>query len=78
MLSRGLLDPDFDLMSVEFIVRDPGMRVCDTYRFNADLRVFEVDGSSLYARAAPEHGWTQDDAAPIGERQYDFARRAQP
>lgn len=65
-----------DLMKLEFLVRDLGMRVWDTYRFNADLRVFSADGSRVTAMPGPFHSWEEDVATPIGDRGYDFTDRS--
>lgn len=57
--------------SVTLWVRDLGMNVRDTYKFNADLRLFSRDGSRFIVRPEPEHSWQEDFAQPLQERHYE-------
>jgi hypothetical protein len=68
---EGTFNPEIDLFDLEFWVRDLGVNVRDTFRFNADLRVFRQVGSDLKAFQAAEHSWIEDVASPIGERAYE-------
>jgi len=74
----GMLATDEDvnnpanwLFNLEFWVRDLGMNVRDTYKFNGDLRLFERDGSRLVVRNEPPFPWDQDIATPMPGRTYE-------
>lgn len=59
------------LFNLTLWVRDLGMNVRDTYKFNSDLRLFSRDGSRLLVRAEPEHNWTENVAQPLQQRVYE-------
>ncbi|MGX7679059.1 hypothetical protein ACSMXN_09175 [Jatrophihabitans sp. DSM 45814] len=59
------------LLDLEYWVRDHGANVRDTYRFNADLRFFERDGSRLIVKPEPAFPWTEAWADPSSRRIYD-------
>lgn len=56
-------------------VRDLGMNVRDTYKFNSDLRLFSRDGSRLLVMPVPEHDWSENVAQPLQDRQYERLER---
>lgn len=51
--------------NVEFCVRDLGSRIAQYLRFNADLRVFERDGTRLVLLPEPSNIWVQNVAEPV-------------
>lgn len=59
------------LFDLTLWVRDLGMNVRDTYKFNSDLRLFQRDGSRLIVRPTPEHDWNENVAQPLPERIYE-------
>ena len=59
------------LFDVEMWVRDPGMNVRDTLKFNGDLRFFRRDGSRPMVETQPPFPWTENVAAPTGPRLYE-------
>ncbi|WP_104061123.1 hypothetical protein [Arthrobacter sp. 4R501] len=59
------------LFNLTLWVRDLGMNVRDTYRFNSDLRLFSRDGTRLVVRPEPEHNWTENVAPPLQNRVYE-------
>ncbi|MDV8147395.1 hypothetical protein [Arthrobacter sp. B10-11] len=68
-----LNDPKNWLFNLEFWVRDLGMNVRDTHKFNGDLRLFERDGSRLMVKAKPLVAWPEnvDIATPMPGRVYE-------
>lgn len=75
--SYSLVDPE-DIgrvenswFRIEFWVRDLGMNVRDTYRFNAPLTYFERDGSRLIVQPYPAYAWDEQSAVPTPERVYE-------
>ncbi|SDL90102.1 hypothetical protein SAMN04487916_11748 [Arthrobacter sp. ov407] len=63
-------DPKNWLFDLTLWVRDLGMNVCDTYKFNSDLRLFSRDGSRLIVKPEPEHNWRTNVAQPLQQRLY--------
>ena len=59
------------LFNLTLWVRDLGMNVRDTYKFNSDLRLFSRDGSRLVVKPEPDHNWTENVAPPLQERVYE-------
>jgi hypothetical protein len=57
--------------NVKFWVRDLGMNVRDTYKFNGDLRLFKRDGSRLIVTAEPAVPWAENVATPLPKRSYE-------
>lgn len=66
----ALQDSKNGLFDLTLWVRDLGMNVCDTYKFNSDLRLFSRDGTRLIVRPEPEHTWKIDVAQPLQQRSY--------
>lgn len=67
----GLNDAKNWLFNLEFWVRDLGMNVRDTHKFNGDLRLFERDGSRLLVKDKPYFAWAEDFATPLPGRVYE-------
>ncbi|MBO1741648.1 hypothetical protein [Leifsonia sp. TF02-11] len=59
------------LFDVEVWIRDPGMNVRDTFKFNGDFRFFRRDGSRLLVQTEPPFPWTENVAAPTEPRRYE-------
>lgn len=64
-------DPKNWLFNMTLWVRDLGMNVRDTYKFNSDLRLFRRDGSRLLVLPTPEHDWNENVAQPLPQRVYE-------
>lgn len=64
-------DPEKGYFNLTLWVRDLGMNVRDTYKFNSDLRVFDRDGSGVVLRPAPDRDWTESVAQPLQQRFYE-------
>lgn len=59
------------LFDFEMWVRDPGMNVRDTLKFNGDFRYFRHDGSRLIVETEPPFPWAENVAAPTESRHYE-------
>lgn len=64
-------DPARWLFNLEFWVRDIGMNVRDTYKFNSDLRYFSRRGQALQVVPDPAFPWFENFAGLSQPRMYE-------
>lgn len=69
--SDEINSPQNWLFNMTFWARDLGMNVRDSYRFNADLRFFDRDGSRLLVSPVPAIVWGENVATPLPGRVYE-------
>lgn len=64
-------DPETESLNMNFLVRDQGLNVRDTYEFLADLRFFSKDGSRLIVKSQQAFPWRESVASPLPGRGYE-------
>ncbi|MEQ0560853.1 hypothetical protein ABJI51_17335 [Amycolatopsis sp. NEAU-NG30] len=64
-------DSEVSFLQIEYWVRDLGMNLRDTYRFNQDVRFFKRDGSRLIVEPEPPYVWHEVFGAQVGDRLYE-------